>query len=61
MFKTDMRTATLSRISLPTYGRAFGMTERPRVDSTTCGIAVRTHVTSTVAVLTQGAFPGTSA
>ena len=60
-----MRTATLSRIGLPTYGRAFGMTERPRVDSTTCGIAVRdiarTHVTSTVAVLTQGAFPGTSA
>jgi hypothetical protein len=65
MFKTDQRTATLSRISLPTYGRAFGMTERVRVDSIMCGTTVRgiarTHVTGTVAVLTQGAFPGTSA
>jgi hypothetical protein len=65
MFKTDLRTATLSRISLPTYGRAFGMTERARVDSTTCGTTVRgiarTHVTGTVAVLAQDAFPGNSA
>jgi len=62
---TEITMANPSRISLPVYGRAFGMPVGVIADQT-CGvvrdIAGEHRVKSAfTAVLTQGAFPGTTA